>query len=808
MRKALRSSVWITVCFWSLLRGAYSYGCTYYNPSDLASCQLLRPDDYNTSNLHNNFSTLLIRVRGIFYPNLLCLDGLYGLKKLTFADIPILDRNAHIISNFSIYTNLTQSPTALLETLEIHIPLRHIDVTFFKRLGHLRYLDLSDTLGLHASDISQVLQALVYAGAPLEYLDLRRSRSYSEMSFDILNIRENILKYLGTFPLKFLDLRANEFVQFDVGFAEFTPHLIRLFIGEYQAPVTNGGSMEYCLWLDISILPNLRELVFDLGPRNGYPAFGCYGAWEQLIPLLTRFRSTRHKANNCSAFSSCECYSKINNCTLLREFAKTIRYTRVHSNDMAGFLPFPIQPKLRKLSISQTELGRVLLERNQYRGFRALQYNLDLEYLVCYPGIGYYGGGPSTYLMSDLRNLKYLDLQNSIGMLDTAFRIWNTAPDLLVLRLGSNYLYGPSFPKSFLNRNPKLSLLNLTNCSANHLPDITKLTNLQTLLLGHNRLEDLPARVTAFLDSLAAQRTLSIDLSGNPLICSCNNQEFLKWLQNTKVVFLNELQIQCHHPLLGQVSPWDIDRVELSRYCSNFHQILTATISTFGSVCGFVLIISLIVRKRWTIRYWLHAARTAWNQKRNASGDGGHDYRYDAFVAYCSQDEEERKWVHLTLTPKLEDEYGFKLCVHHRDFMPGYDIADNIVEAIQNSNKVLVILSPTFLESDWCHFEVRMAREKLIRDRRDSLVLVIYKPLDVPGVRLPRKLIRILERKTYVEWTMNNAGQDLFWEKLSRALKENIYHEAFDTELANIAPSNNKEEADENDQFLLSTTSV
>ncbi len=44
--------------------------------------------------------------------------------------------------------------------------------------------------------------------------------------------------------------------------------------------------------------------------------------------------------------------------------------------------------------------------------------------------------------------------------------------------------------------------------------------------------------------------------------------------------------------------------------------------------------------------------------------------------------------------------------------MPGYDIlTDNIMQAMQNS---------TFLESDSCQFEVRMAREKLIRDRGQS----------------------------------------------------------------------------------------
>ncbi len=156
-----------------------------------------------------------------------------------------------------------------------------------------------------------------------------------------------------------------------------------------------------------------------------------------------------------------------------------------------------------------------------------------------------------------------------------------------------------------------------------------------------------------------------------------------------------------------------------------------------------------------------------------------HNYRYDAFVIYSSRNEEERKWVHLTLVRKLEEDYGFKLCLHHRDFIPGHDIVEFIEQSIQDSNKVLLILSPAFLESDWCQFEVHMAREKLIQDRRDSLVLVIYKAPDSPGVHLPRSLIQLLEKKTYAEWTMDGTGQDLFWEKLSRTLKEDTRHDPY-----------------------------
>ncbi len=394
-------------------------------------------------------------------------------------------------------------------------------------------------------------------------------------------------------------------------------------------------------------------------------------------------------------------------------------------------------------------------------------------------------------------NLTNLNLYINVGGMSFYYFsvLWNYLPKLEVLHIG---LHDISIHGWNISSHPNLRRLNLSGCSASELPDLTKLTKLDSLDLSRNQFHGLPHLVTKFLDSLTGPdgtRRVYLDISQNPLHCDCGNQNFLKWTRNTNVWLSNKDDMTCGYYYqgfsIGSVNVWNVDLVELRRYCNHFHIIVPSVASGSGFIC-LLLIILLIVRiKLWTIKYWIHAARTSWKRKQ-ASYDGcRHNYRYDAFVAYCSQDEDERKWVHLTLPPKLEQEYGFKLCLHHRDFTPGNDIADNIVQAIEDSNKVLLILSPAFLQSDWCQFEVRMAREKLVKDRRDSLVLVIYKPLDVPGARLPRKLIRILERKTYVEWTMDHAGQDLFWDKLCRALKEETRHEPYDMDLTNAAPSDN-----------------
>ncbi len=41
----------------------------------------------------------------------------------------------------------------------------------------------------------------------------------------------------------------------------------------------------------------------------------------------------------------------------------------------------------------------------------------------------------------------------------------------------------------------------------------------------------------------------------------------------------------------------------------------------------------------------------------------------------------------------LEEELGFKLCIHERDFMPGTSIISNIEEAVKHSRRTIIIIS-------------------------------------------------------------------------------------------------------------------
>ena len=140
-------------------------------------------------------------------------------------------------------------------------------------------------------------------------------------------------------------------------------------------------------------------------------------------------------------------------------------------------------------------------------------------------------------------------------------------------------------------------------------------------------------------------------------------------------------------------------------------------------------------------------------------------YDYDAYILYSSADED-RLWVHYKLVPQLEKDYGLRLCIHHRDFVVGPPIIDNIQTAIESSRKVIAIVSPNFLTSDWCIEEVQMTFSM----DKNKFIFVIYKDVFMSSSRMPPIVQHLLDTRTYIEWTENEQGQSLFWKQLIRAV--------------------------------------
>ena len=135
---------------------------------------------------------------------------------------------------------------------------------------------------------------------------------------------------------------------------------------------------------------------------------------------------------------------------------------------------------------------------------------------------------------------------------------------------------------------------------------------------------------------------------------------------------------------------------------------------------------------------------------------------YDAFVSY--NHDKDYEWVRHSLLPKVEEEWGLKLCVGQRDFLAGAAIAENIVNAVENSHRTLIILTPDFITSKWCNFELHMA---LTRGHQHVIICYIR---NVDQMKLTKVMRRLIKTLTYIEYAEDTDGKELFWAKLRECL--------------------------------------
>ncbi|XP_054633503.1 uncharacterized protein LOC129181847 isoform X2 [Dunckerocampus dactyliophorus] len=124
---------------------------------------------------------------------------------------------------------------------------------------------------------------------------------------------------------------------------------------------------------------------------------------------------------------------------------------------------------------------------------------------------------------------------------------------------------------------------------------------------------------------------------------------------------------------------------------------------------------------------------------------------FHVFISYSSTD---YQWTHA-LIDQLEA-CGLHVCYHERDFTPGRTVLENMSECIQESQKVLLVLSSEFVRSRWCLLEANMS---LFRDclERKPIVPVLLEP----GVSVPLHLCHL----TYME-----ASDSEFMTKLLKVL--------------------------------------
>ncbi|KAF4527535.1 hypothetical protein B566_EDAN016269 [Ephemera danica] len=380
-------------------------------------------------------------------------------------------------------------------------------------------------------------------------------------------------------------------------------------------------------------------------------------------------------------------------------------------------------------------------------------------------------------IIPQMKSLRYLLLSdnNITSIPPNSFQ--NMLPNGVVILKNNSINY-----TSTLNVD-QLSLLDLSKNSISNLDDLKISGKIDKLNLEFNNIQKWKSRdifssvkhlnisnndIRAFdRTMIKSLSTLEVvDLGNNPFDCNdCSLYDFQQWLvsqKRTQVTNLGRpyMTLQCQHPtaLEGRLL---ID-APYNELCTVHHRVIMGT--TIPITILVIVSAILIYIYRFQLLYITQLIRVRNRAKRMRGCE--RKFNYDAFVSYCSAD---RAWVHDVLMDTLEnDENKYALCLHERDFRLGAYIQDNVAEGMEQSRNVILVLSPSFVKSKWCQWELNLVQQLMFEDNPEFLILVELEKLSAKDI--PSTLRLMMSTRTYLECPRAGLDMSNFWTRLKLAL--------------------------------------
>ncbi|CAL1548152.1 unnamed protein product [Lymnaea stagnalis] len=402
-----------------------------------------------------------------------------------------------------------------------------------------------------------------------------------------------------------------------------------------------------------------------------------------------------------------------------------------------------------------------------FRGFNKLKYLEIRRVLVSEIRPAFFKYFPSLLTLNlEGNNLADLFEKNAHGN----FSLFEDLSNLTSLDLSENQLR--SLPRDMFKGLDNLEILNLQgNSMWNFTVSISHMRKLKLLNLSRSEITHFPLDIRHHIDTLSNTTAgVQVDLSLSPLRCDCENFEFLQWMVKSPAFDQSFSQYMCsddNDTIKCIRDQYSETLRSLGKKCPEHGTLFSVVLA--GTLCllSFVLI-GALYRFRWKLRYLYYMAYRNLNVRDNAQRLG--NFRYDVFVSYAS---EEEGFVMSHVMRELCAR-GLTLCIHGRDFSVGDYIASNIVTAVHESRKTLVVLTQKFVASKWCNYELQMANMESVHTGRQVLVILIKE--SIPSRDLGTDLLYHIRSNTYKLYPQADEREEEavfkgFWDKLAHDIK-------------------------------------
>lgn len=292
----------------------------------------------------------------------------------------------------------------------------------------------------------------------------------------------------------------------------------------------------------------------------------------------------------------------------------------------------------------------------------------------------------------------------------------------------------------------------------------SELRKLEVLRLDNNKLihfEVWQLKLNPYLVEIA--------LADNLWSCECNYlQRFRNYLQTNTEKIIDANRIACvYNNLTSILKERNGNKCTLKDGVAsivrpqNIENLLPLLLAATCAFVGFFGVIIGIFCYRNELKVWAHTHCLAAMCYKSANfvDDYDKDRLYDAYITYSLQDEH---FVNQILANTLENDVGYRLCLHYRDFNASTYVADTIIEAVESSKRAILVLSRNFLYNEWSRFEFKSAIHELLKRRR-KLIFILYGNLPRRDIDADMRLY--LRTNTCIEW-----DDKKFWQKLRIAL--------------------------------------
>ncbi|KAM6261440.1 toll-like receptor 1 [Porphyrio hochstetteri] len=731
------------------------------------------------------------RISGLGISEFVYLSGLQVLN-LSHNLITELDFSVFIFNEDLEYLDLSYN-NILKVYCQTLAYLRHLDLSFnkftalpicqeFRNMFHLEYLGLSATM-IRRSDFRYI----THLKLDTVFLTLEDFSLYEPQSLMALNTRSLHIIFPATqnfsFFLLYDGMSTSENLKivnlrYSLSYKDFpSPSLTLLKKVKTTDLMLDTLDLQWAIILQLFLLIwyspveqlTVRNLTFrgPVGELTEYEFLPLLGSLEHVISLGGSMKglTLEHVRNKVYYFNQEILYRQFSemNVTSLTIYDACMPHmlcpNRTSSFQYLNFSRNALTDELFQNCGTLTDLKFLILQRNKFESLLKV-----------------------SFMTSRMTSLKHLDMSRNLLRHDVADTQCQWAESLTELDLSSNQLTDAVFACLPVN----VKRLDLQNNQITSVPTgMAELKSLAELNLAANRLADLPGcggfvsleylnvEMNSILTPSAdffqrCPRVRELQAGQNPFKCSCELQEFIRVeRQSGGRLFGWPAAYTCEYPEdLRGTQLKDFHLSELA--CNTTLLLVTALLLTLVLV-AVVAFLCICLDVPWYVRMtwqWTQTKRRAWH---SSPEEQERVLQFHAFVSYSERDS---LWVKNELIPNLEKGEGcVQLCQHERNFIPGRSIVENIISCIEKSYKSIFVLSPNFVQSEWCHYELYFAHHKLFSENSNSLILILLEP--VPPYIIParyHKLKALMAKRTYLEWPKERSKRPLFWANLRAAI--------------------------------------